>query len=185
VKGIILCCAAAVSLSFLLSARTRVSRIRKEVAEARERLSDVEGIMRPQQSSQLARRALQTRANILDAAFPGDQAQTLRALAETAQKVRIELVSVRPQPEYPVLGESGSPMSVDGLSLKTVRVSLEMRCPYQDIVRYLSDLRTQIAAYLQVERFSVDKPAPPETQLHAVLEVSIYLLSRKEREDAA
>lgn len=176
-NGVILAVIVSLAAVFLVLARGRVLGTKRDLIAAERRLKEIEEIMSPVGSVHLARLALEARARKLNDAFPKDESDTLRSLAETAQRLHIELESIRPQPQTVLTEEGGLAVSIEGRQSRTVRVSVEMKCAYKDLVRYIHELKETIPAFTSVDRVSIDKDVSEQARLHVVLDITVYLLS--------
>jgi len=121
----------------------------------------------------------------LDSKFPDKEEETLRMLSDFAQKMNIDIVSIKPQRKRTVWRkEEEEAVQVDGKICQCVTVSIDVRCFYQDLVKYIEMLKKDLPAFMVVEsvRLLKDKTRVKESKLtrdklNVILIVGLYLLS--------
>ena len=67
---------------------------------------------------------------------------------------------------------------IEGKACEELSVSMEIRCLYNDLIRYIETLRNSLPAFVSIEKISVtkDKSASP-SKLYVRLYIKLYLLS--------
>lgn len=121
--------------------------------------------------------SLNARYQELNKRFPSKEEESLVMISEFARKLNIEIVSISPQPKVAFLS-AGSPISIEGKTCQRFAVSIQMRCLYKDLVRYLEALKKDIPMFTTIEGLTISRDSSTQTlRLNVSLGLSIYLLS--------
>lgn len=125
-------------------------------------------------------KSMRQRLQALKDKFPAEEEGALSMLSDFAQKLNIELISIKPQPKKIFLDEHGKEIVIEGRVPQTVFVSLRLRCSYEDLVKYIEVLRQDLPGFITVERLNISKDRSGKTaRLDAVLNFNLYFLSRR------
>jgi len=159
-------------------ARKELSAIEKEIGEIESMLDDSVPI-----DESLIQ--LKEKSEKLDNLFPDKEEETLRAISEFAQKLNINIVSIKPQQKKIIWKkEEEEALQVDGKICQSVTVSIQMTSFYQDLVKYIEMLDKELPAFMVVESVKLikDKVRVRELKLNrdrlnVTLNIGIYLLS--------
>ena len=159
-------------------ARKELSAIEKEIREIESMLDDSVPI-----DESLT--CLKERCEDMKNLFPDKEEETLRAISEFAQKLNINIVSIKPQQKRIIWKkEEEEALQVDGKICQCVTVSIELRSFYQDLVKYIEMLDKELPAFMIMESVKLIKDKVRVKQLNlnkdklnVTLNIGIYLLS--------
>lgn len=171
---------------FLYSpSRENLSKAKQEFLAVEEEIHEIESLVDGSVPIDQSLSMLKERYQELDSKFPDKEEETLRALSDFAQKLNIDIVSIKPQRKRIVWEkEEEEAVQVDGKVCQCVTVSIDIRCFYQDLVKYVEVLKKELPAFMVVAsvRLIKDKSRVKELKLtrdklNVILIVELYLLS--------
>ena len=98
-------------------------------------------------------------------------------LSHLTRDLNIELVSIRPQQKRACLDENRKEIEIEGKIMRTLSVSIGLRCFYKDLAKYLKALRENLPVFITIERLNIKKGRTDSPRLNVTLDVKLYLLS--------
>jgi hypothetical protein len=179
---IIIAAATAALVVFMLfvyvPGKNTIARMKAELRETEDKIRDIETLFGKSKTIAETFELLDKRRQELDAKFPQKEEETLRIITDYARKMNIEVTSIKPQAKTAVACDDGRIVSVDGRTCQKTFVTIEMKCLYQDLVRYCEVWRRDSPAFVSVEGLKIararsDKPG----LLDVTLELNLYMLS--------
>lgn len=123
-------------------------------------------------------KSMQERLQELNNKFPAQEEEALRMLSDSAQKLNIELISIKPQPKKILLDQYGKEVKIAEKTCRIVFVSVKMKCRYEDLVKYIEILKQDLPGFVTVERLNIVKDKFGKTvKLNIRLDFNLYFLS--------
>ena len=122
-------------------------------------------------------RFLRERFQGLDNKFPTKEEAALKKLSDFAKKLNVEIISLKPNPKEMLTDENDSQIKIEGKTCQRVFLTLNMRCNYEDLVKYIESVKADLPAFVTIEKIKINKSKSERTRLNVVLEINLYLLS--------
>ncbi|MEA3560852.1 MAG: hypothetical protein U9R31_03680 [Candidatus Omnitrophota bacterium] len=154
-----------------------VKRIKSELAGLQRQIYEIEAVIGRAKTTDKNIRALVEKSQKLNNAFPQKEEESLKMLSQLARNLNIELNSVKPQLRAVFLGEDKKEVKIEGKTCQKIFVSLEMKCFYKDLVKYIETLKKVLPALATVEILKAGKDCSGTTKLNVTLGINLYLLS--------
>ena len=156
--------------------RASLLKIRPEVYSLESQVRAVEKILKSAKTARVGVKLLKDRFQELNTKLFAKEEKSLILLSDFAKRLNIEIVSIKQQPKIALVDESGEKIDYSGRVLQIVPVSVEMKCFYKDLVKYLEMLRNSLPSFVTVEKLKINRVAPKSPRLNVVLEVNLYTL---------
>ncbi len=109
--------------------------------------------------------------------FPSNEEESLRLLPDYAQKMNIDILSLKRQPRVSYLDGAGAPVMFQGYSVETSLISLEMRGLYKDLLQFLRTLDESLPGFLYADRITINKDREGSLKLTIGLDFRSFLLT--------
>ena len=122
-------------------------------------------------------RLLTERYRQLDAKFPLKEEEGLRLLSDMARQLNVEIVSTKLQPKKEFEDSSHTKVQIDGKTCQELKITIDVRSTYKDLVEYIKTLKEQLPVYITVENLKINKASREVSPLNVTLEINFYLLS--------
>ena len=160
-----------------LPIQRQVRKIKSELDSAQQQIDAISRITSSAKSLEEGIKMLQDKFTKLDAKFPAEEENALKALSQFAKEMNIELVSISPQPKVQLLEDDKSNISIEGKPCSVVPVSIQMRCVYKDLVAYLQKANDSLPVFATLERLNISKDRLDVSQkLDVQIDINLYLL---------
>jgi len=173
--------ALAAFLLFLLFAylpsRKTVKTMTSELEDAERQIQQIEAMLGSARSMDEGIQLLNKRFQQLDSKFSSGEEDSVRLLSEMARKLNVELISIKPQPKAVFLDENNQAITIRGKPCQRMLISLDMRCSYKDLVRYLRYLRDSYPMLVGIERLRIAKDQSGALKLNASFDTELYLFN--------
>ena len=75
------------------------------------------------------------------------------------------------------LDENNQKVEIEEKTCELVPVTIEMKCFYKDLVKYIETLKKSLPAFISIERLRINKDKSGIPRLNIVLDLNLYLLS--------
>lgn len=151
--------------------------MKAQLYSAEKEIAEIESIISESKSMDTGINLLQEEYRVLNRKFPQAEEDALKALSETARTLKIELVSVRSQPKAALLDAENKGLIMDNLACQKVACSIEMRCAYKELAKYLSLLRESVPAFLVIDGLKVIKDDAGASRLNIIINISAYIFT--------
>ncbi|MBI5873094.1 MAG: hypothetical protein HZB36_03005 [Candidatus Omnitrophica bacterium] len=151
--------------------------LKAELSSAEGSIQEIESLTKMAKTVDEGIRLLEEKERRLVLKFPSKEEDALKMLSDFAQKSGINLVSIMPQSKEIFLDEGGEKILIDGKTCQRLAVSLEARCSYKALVRYIEMLNENLPSYCVIERLSIHKEGVDGASLNVILDMRLYLLS--------
>ena len=112
----------------------------------------------------------------LDRRFPDSETKSLLAIADYANKFHVRLEQVHASAPQAVSDSRGTRAGADGKKCSGVRVSMNFKSAYPNLVKYIEALRKIVPAYMVVEKLEVTRGDSNLPELDGKIELVLYLL---------
>jgi len=110
------------------------------------------------------------------AMFPVKEEEGLSRFEQKAQSFSIEILSTQARPRQAVEFTAGEDLVIDGKLCQKVLLSVNMRAKYNDLVRFLDDLKKPDNTFVTIERVTINKQDAADEPLYVVLDLQFYLI---------
>lgn len=151
--------------------------MQKELMTAEDQIKEIEAVISKTKTLGEGIRLLKQRYQELDKRFPIAEEDSLRMLSELAKKLNIELISVKPESKKALFDGHNKNLQIEGRTCQVIYISIEMRCFYKDLVKYLEILKESLPAFMTVERLKINKDRFGMQKLNIILGINFYLLA--------
>lgn len=160
-----------------LPSKNSISKIKSEVFTLEGGVKRVEKIMDKSRTIEEAIKTLEERGQELKNKFFQKEEESLRMLSVFAKGLNIELISLKPLAKQVFLDADNREIKIEGRACQVIPVSLEMRCFYKYLIKYLDTLNKKLPAFITIERLNINREKPGVSRLNILLELNLYLLS--------
>jgi hypothetical protein len=113
----------------------------------------------------------------LNKKFPQEEEEALKMLSVLARNLNIEIVSVKVDPKIIFLDENSQEVEIEGKTCQVAHATIEMRCFYKDLVKYIGTLKKNLPAFINIERLGIVKDKSGMPRLNIILGLNLYFLS--------
>ncbi|MDP3142889.1 MAG: GspMb/PilO family protein [Candidatus Omnitrophota bacterium] len=149
--------------------KVRLASVEKQIQE----ITAITGqALPPQESLKLFEEKFQK----IDVKFPIEEEESLKMLSGLAEDSNVEIISIKPQARTVLLDEDNQKIEIEGRTCQKIFVTLEMRCSYRDLIKYLDSLEDSLPAYISIERLSINKEAAGAAKLYITLEFNLFFI---------
>jgi len=156
--------------------RNYLSKIKLEVPGLENQIKRIEETMRQAKTVEGTAKLLNNRYLELNEKFFQRDEEGLDMLSVFARRANIEVVSVKASPKAAFTDQSGAKIDFQGKALQAEVVTMEMKCFYRDLVRYLEFLNSTFPALLSCEKMKITRENPKSIRLNVTLELKLYSL---------
>ncbi len=160
-----------------LPAKTTLRQTQDEFLKAEGQIKEIEAIVRRANTAVEAMKLLKEKYRRLDNKFSSRQEEALKILSEPARRVNVEIISVNPKPQAVFVDKENQKISIDGKTCRVVPVSMEIRCFYKDLVKYIDALNQAPPVYITAQKILTKREGPVTAMLDIKLELNLYYLS--------
>ena len=108
--------------------------------------------------------------------FPQKEEEGLRIIMDSARKMNMEIVSIRPQLKTALLDEDNRKIEIEGKTCHKVSVFVSMRGSYEHLIEYIENLEDSLPVFVNIERLKINKDNSSIVNLNINLELNLYLL---------
>lgn len=157
-------------------AKTSVNRLKAEIVNLESQIQEIDTLTDKSNSIAEGIRSLEGKFCQLENRLSQKEQEGLRMLSDLARKFGLEVVSIRPQLKNALLDRGNQKMEIEGKACQSVLVTIEIRCTYRDLVRYLENLTRSTIMLTGVERLKINKDASGSAVLNVTLDLNLYLL---------
>lgn len=155
-----------------------VQRYKSELISQESQIEEIEAVIGEAKTMDEGIRLLKARYQELNNKFPQGGEDSLRILSDIAKKLNIELISIRPQPKREFLDENNQKVEIEGATCLIIFVSIEMKCFYKDLVKYIQTLKESSGlTFVTFEKLRISKDKSGTPKLNITLNLNLYLLS--------
>lgn len=160
-----------------LPTQNTVSRVKKELLDIEAQILEIETIMSRGRSMQDNIGLLRERVRVLERKFPAKEEEGLRSLSDLADKLNIEIVSLKPAPKEEVLDAKSQKTIIEDKVCQKLAVSIEMKSNFKNLIRYITALKKSSPVFVTIDQLKINKDTLEGAKLNIVLDLSLYLLS--------
>jgi hypothetical protein len=151
--------------------------LKAELSAAEGSIEEIESLTKKAKTMGEGIRLLEEKELRLVHKFPSKEEDALKMLSDFAQKSGINLVSIMPQSKEIFLDEGGKKIHIDDKVCQRLAVSLEARCSYKALVKYIEMLDESLPSYCVIEKLNIRKEGADTAPLNVILDMKLYLLS--------
>ena len=172
--GVMFAFLAAWFLAYLPS-QTKIKQLKALLANTDGQIHQIEAMVENGKTIEEGMRLLAERYGQLSSKFSPKEEESIKLLSDFARQLHIEITSTRYQPKTEFLN-ANQQVDVDGKKCQVVRVSIEMKCHYKDLVKYLETLSARLPVYITVEQMRIGTANAQNLELNVSFDVNLYLL---------
>ncbi|UCG35819.1 MAG: hypothetical protein JSW17_03210 [Candidatus Omnitrophota bacterium] len=158
-----------------LPIKNKVKMFAKEQFQVDSQIKEIQELVDTTAGKGFAR--LEERFKALDRKFPQEEKEAIILLSAFAQRLNIDIITMRPQSKKDFIDEKENKVVIDGKTCRMVGVSLEMRALYEDLVEYIRILRQMLPSYVSIDNLKIIKDRTDSPVLHIRLNFNLHLLS--------
>ena len=153
------------------------SKLQQELQEVQMRISQIESMVEKGQLPKEATASLEERYRQVSSQFPAQEEESIELLSNLAQRLGLQILSLRSQPKTDFLDEDGRKLEIEGKVCQTVSIFMEMKGSYKTLINYITALKEELPAYATIEKLSLGEEDPTLLNLAIFLEIKLYLLA--------
>jgi hypothetical protein len=154
-----------------------ISSLKNELISTEQQIKGIEIFLSGSQSRDEAIRKLKERQLYLSNKFPDKEEESLRLIPEIARKMNINVVSLQPGQRSEFLDEAGKQVLIDGKKASYLPISMEVVCFYKDMVKYLTELKSILPAFVSVINLNARKEERLNGKVCSTIGFNLYLLN--------
>ncbi|MFA5090844.1 MAG: hypothetical protein WC510_07490 [Candidatus Omnitrophota bacterium] len=170
--------AVAVFLFFLLAVYTPVKRhvsaLKKEAHALENQANRVRLILDNAKTADAGVRLLEDRYRKLNSKFSGRSSDSLKIIFDLAKRMNIEVVSLNTQLKTEFFDADNLRIEIEGRACQVNLVSIEMKCFYRDLVKYIEILNKTLPSFVMIEKIKITKENPKNTRLYVKIDLNLY-----------
>lgn len=159
-----------------LPAGKEIRNLKSQLLSTEQQIQGIEVYLSGSENRDEAIRALEQKQQYLSSRFPSKEEESLRIITELARKNNIEVVSLQPDSKVEFSDASGKQLVIDGKTANYLPVALEVSCFYKDLVKYLSDLKSNLPAFASVNSLNIKKDGQLTGKVRVSVNFNLYLL---------
>jgi Tfp pilus assembly protein PilO len=168
---ILLCIA--VFWAFIYSpARTKVVRLKGELAAIQSEIDKIERVSGGEKNLDKAYEKLYKQFTDLEEKLVKEAGAVLSALSSEADRMNIEVLVIKPEKVKP----SKLPVKVQGRSVIEMPISINLRCDYITFGEYINVLSEKLNAVVNVDRLNMSHSREEDGSLDIWLNIILYML---------
>jgi hypothetical protein len=156
--------------------RKSVMALRLELISTERQIHEIQAMPGEVKNMEKGMQLLQERFRQLEGKCSLGEEDSVQMLSDTARKMNIELVSIKPQAKAPFLDENNQEVTLEGAVCRKVSILMELKCSYKDLVRYVTFLRESYPGLVSIEKIRINKNASGPSRLNVELVITLYLL---------
>lgn len=160
-------------LSVYSPAKKRMNDLKNQFNTLESEMKKIEAMAEGGKSLDTAYTEFYRRLTALDAKIPREERTTLGDLSAQADKMNIEVSSIRPER----VKESGLPVKIEARDVKAMPISMHIICDYITLGEYLNALRDTLPALISVDLLTINGPPSKGGRLDITLNLTLYLLT--------
>lgn len=154
-------------------AKKRMNDLKNQFNAVEAEIKKIEAVAEGGKSLDTAYAEFYRRLTALDAKIPREEKATLGDLSAQADKMNIEISSIRPEK----IRESGLAVKVEGKTVKAMPISMHITCGYITLGEYLRALKETLPALINVDLVGINGPVREGGRLDIKLNITLYLLA--------
>lgn len=106
--------------------------------------------------------------------LPAQEESTLRRLANKADSMGIEVLSISPQ----VAADSKLPVNIEGCQCRELVISMQLVASYEKLGEYLGMLKDKFPSVIRLNKVNIEKKGEVKgiSELSASIEIALYML---------
>jgi hypothetical protein len=163
-------------LILYLPGEKRISILKQELIATQQQIRTIEMLLAGSPNKDEAIRLLKLKQQYLNNKFPREEAESLRLIPEFARKGNIEVISLQSGLKTELRDESGKQKIIENRIVNYLPITMEVRCFYKDLVKYLQEIESQLPAFIRVISLAVSKDSQFTGKVWARIELNLYLL---------
>lgn len=160
-----------------LPSRDTVIKIKSELLSCENQIQEIKTIVSGVKSQGEGIRILKEKLKGLDNKFPSKEEEASKMLSALARKVNIEIISVKLESKKELIDENNNKIGIEEKTCQSILVSMEIKCPYKDLISYIRALKESLPALVTVEALRISKDGPQPLTLNVTLTLNLYILS--------
>ena len=166
----------AVWLFLYLPSRNTLRKLKAQLTATENQIKEIQAILGEGVSLAQGLTSLKARDEKLSLQFPSQEEESIKFFSELAKGLNIGLEAINSEPMRPLLIDKEKVL-IEGKACYYVPVSIEMKCPYADLVQYAEGLKESLPALITVEKLEISRDKSDAKKLDIALELNLYLLS--------
>jgi|GEM_PF-901812 len=160
-----------------LPIKSKVKKFAKEQFQIDGQIKEIEELVGDDTTASKGFAQLKERFEALNKKFPQEEKEAIILISSFAQRLNIDIITMRPQSKKDFLDEKEAKVVIDGKTCRMVSVSLEMRALYEDLVEYIRALRQLLPSFVTIDDLKITKDRTDSPVLHIRLILNLYLLA--------
>lgn len=157
--------------------RNTVKRIQIELSDVEKQIKDIESALGKAKTLDEGIKLLEVRYKSLNSRFPKGEEHSIERLSEIAQKLKIELISIKPLPKRLLTDREEKEIKLQARACYVIYVSVTMKCFYPELVKYVQAIEEELPAFATIERVNIFKNTLEKGgMLSITLDFNLYFL---------
>jgi len=155
-------------------ARSKMKKLKEELAFIDSEIKKIEMISGGKEKLDIAYEKFYKKFAELERLIPVEEKTTLSALSSTANEMNIDVLSTKPGKIEP----ASLDVETGKKRIMAMPVSMNIKCAYINLGRYLNALRNELPALISVDSVNIVRPGREDaTHLDVILSVTLYMLT--------
>jgi len=160
-----------------LPTKSAVKKLKVELADTNREIDQIESRAGKAKNLDEGIKLLEDNLKTLKNKFPSAEEESIKILANFAQKSGIDVDSIRPAARKELLDENGVPVKIEGRSCYYIAIALSVNCTFSDLIRFTENLEKNLPAFARIQRLIINSSSDSSNILNVNLDLNLYLLA--------
>lgn len=164
-------------LFIFLPQSATIAKTKTELNSTEVQIQDIEQRISKNKSLAQGIALMEARQKLLDKKFPKQEEESFKILSESAKKLNIKIISLKPSLKKPILDENNAEVKVGGKSCQVMGVSLALQSSYADLIKYRQMMEEDLPGFVTIEKLVINKDSLSMAgNLVVTLDFNLYFL---------
>ena len=160
----------------LLPGYKEILAFKQELVSAQQENQEIEMFLAKAPNKDEAVRLLKLQQQYLSSKFPRKEDETLRLIPELARKNNVELIFLQQGLKTEFRDAADKQRIIEGRVVNYLPVTVELRCAYKDLVKYLQESESDLPAFISITSLNLRKDSQVPGKIRANIGFNLYLL---------
>ena len=159
-----------------LPGNKEISILNQELISTQQQIQTIEILLAGSPSKDEAIRLLKLKQQHLIDKFPQKEKESFELISNFARKNNVEVISWQPGLKTEFRDEAGKQKIIEGKVVNYLPITMEVRCFYKDLVKYLLEMESDLPAFVSVVSLNIRKESQFTGKVRTRIGFNLYLL---------
>ena len=146
--------------------------MKKEYAAAQSQVEEFKRLVGEGKSAEEVVEVFKKKVETFDNKFPQKEEVILREISGAAERLGVEISSIRPDKKKAILSINNAPINISGCVIQEMLISMNIKASYKKLGEFLRTLREDLPVFVSVEDLSIGKPGDNKSP---ILDITLTL----------